>query len=554
MRSHANYRLWRGRLLAGLVALVAAAVVSVASGWPPSPEVHDEFSYLLAGDTFAGGRLANPTHPLWEHFESFHVLQVPAYASKYPPGTGLLLALGQILTGFPIVGIWIGFAFMCMATAWALEAWVPPRWARWGGLTCAVWFAGAHAEVGEWVRGYWPGPLAALGGALLLGAAGRARSATPSSLVMLSALGGVGLAILANTRPFEGLLVGVALTVPILRWAVRQSVRGDRRLLARAVLPATLVVVSTFALMGYYNFRVTGRITRTPYAEYESQYASSPLLWGSSRRVLKNYRNAAMQCFYVAEAGYLSTRAPVRVRLAEFWIRTERLRSAFLPLFALPLLLAVPLMIRYDRPTLPLAALASLSVALALTPFSLSPRYVAPAIPAYFVMLTMAARRLRAWRPRGRLLGRFLLRFVQAWVLLSFAGTAIGLVLVRAKRAEKWPLQRSSMAQRLEGIPGRDVVLVSYGPRHVTGFEWVYNSADVDGAPVVWARSLGWKRDSALLTYFSDRRAWRLHLANDAGPYELQPLVPSVEQGDSLAWFDGRRVQQRCAVPPGMTR
>ena len=130
----------------------------------PVPAVHDEFAYLLAVDTFASGRITNPTHPMWVHFETFHVLQRPSYQAKYPPGQGAFLAIGMLL-GHPAYGVWLGIALAAAATCWALAALLPLGWA----FLMPLCFLANGPVFAGWGQTYWGGGVAMAGGALFFG-------------------------------------------------------------------------------------------------------------------------------------------------------------------------------------------------------------------------------------------------------------------------------------------------------------------------------------------------------------------------------------------------
>ncbi|MHC4177349.1 MAG: hypothetical protein ACYSWU_07575 [Planctomycetota bacterium] len=496
----------------GLVAGMVAMTISLIRD--PAPIGHDEQSYLLAADTFYHGRLTNPTHATWKHFESFHVIHQPTYASKYPPGQGMVLALGQVLTGRPMAGVWISTALAAAATCWMLQGWLPGRWALLGGAIVALHVAIQLA----WGQSDWGGNVAMVGGALLLGSLPRLRqNPEPCAAVLMAC----GMVILANSRPYEGLVMSLPVALALI---VRFS--GKRRpplatVARKVVLPAAIVLFVAGAAMAYYNLRITGDPLKMPYRVHEETYMVAPVFLWQSLRPEPIYRHEMMRFGYTEGPtsafldqqdlfGLLRYKGPRAVRyLLHFFLR---------PILIVPLL-ALPWILRKRSMWFVIAAL-SFAWAASLAPTWLLPHYLAPAIPLLFLLVVQGIRRLRRLTWGGRCVGG---------LGVSGIGVLYALILIlsvchyAASERTGIARHRPRLLAQLMRTPGRHLVVVRYAPEHTASMndEWVYNAADIDAAKVVWAREMGPARDRELFDYFKDRRGWLL-LA-DAQPPRLLP-------------------------------
>lgn len=505
----------RAGLLIALTAFCLSLALSCLARWP-QPVIGDEFSYVLAADTFAHGRATNLAHPLWPHFESLHILQQPTYASKYPPAQGLMLAAGQVVTGWPIAGAWLGVALACAGVYWMLRAWVGPRGALLGGLLAAI-----HPMVLEWGQNFWGGAAAMLGGALVLGALRRMWRRPRSREGWLL---GCGLAILANSRPFEGLVLSLILLAATMMQLIKRRKISRPQLVLRGTVPAMIVLAVAGAAMLHYNRRVTGNPFKMPYVLHEETYAVAPAFVFQSPRPEPNYRHAVMRDFYT---GYALESYAVQRSFTGFLVKgivrkVRILVRAYLSIFALSVpLLALLFIRRRDRMRRLAFALTAIFVVLLLAETWMLPHYAAPGAGLVFILGVCNLRDLRAWRPCRRRVGLWLARGSVVLSLLTVLN--LGVLLARSDRTEwAWAARRAQLESELEQRGGQHLILVHYSPAHVSHQEWVYNRADIDAASVVWAREMGAAEDARLREYFKDRQVWRLEA--DAAQPVLLPL------------------------------
>ena len=380
----------------------------------PQPGVHDEFSYLLAADTFLEGRLTNPTHPFWQHFESIHIIQEPSYASKYQPGQGLLLAGGTLLGGIPIAGAVLGTALASAAVCWMLGGWLPNRWALVGGLCVAF----NHAIVLHWTLSYWGGALPMIGGALMFGALPRLLRNPRIRDALLLATGAI---VLAATRPYEGLIVGLSVAA-VLSWQLFLKPRFPWRItVPKIVFPAAAVLATGLAGLATYNAAVTGSPWVLPYSVHEATYGYSPLFLWQSPGEQPTYRHPEIRDY---QAGwgfqdYLQQRSLLgflRAKIAGM----GNLGAFFLGVpLAMPLL-ALPWLTRSRRLRLAGAGLALFLLAEMAVPW-MYPHYYAAIAPLLLLIVVECLRLLRAQARKFPAM-RYAVPAVVAWqvALLGF--------------------------------------------------------------------------------------------------------------------------------------
>lgn len=537
-------------LAAGIAAALPMVVRLVLLPVFPFPQaaVHDEFSNLLAGDTLAHGRVANPTPLYWQHFETEYELLQPTYASQYQPGQGLALAAGQIIAGHPWWGVWFSTGVLFAVLVWALVAIMPARWALFGSVIAALQFG----IFGFWMNSYFGGSVPAIAGALVFGSLARqpmrrpqATAIGPRKSVQLAIICGVGLCLLFATRPAEGLIWLVAAIFCYGPLAKREA-RRERL----ALVSLTLIVIAGLSSLAIYNQRVTGHAAVPPYLLYRHLYGTPQSYWWQPAVMVSHFDYPELEANYRDQLRYWRRRYSASALWDASW---RRLRD-FWRFFIGPLLTPAALAFIVSRKRVRLRFWLWVSLAFVLdhaTYHAWYPQQSASETVLIVLFVVEGWRHLEVWR-RERRVGLALSGTLSACLLITVLMLGMGLwVRTFSARFSKsteqilsalvpGPRVRDRVVRSLEKRPGKHLVFVHYGPRHPWYDEWVFNGADLQSAQIIFSRMWTPGSDLALARSMPDRDIW---LADPDGPVPLVRIGPD----DLLAFwqtetkYDARR-------------
>ena len=496
----------------------------------PHPFSPNDFSFLLASNTFASGRLTNPTPAMWVHFETFHVTMKPTYMSMYFPAQGLVLAAGKVLFGQPWYGLLCASALMCAAICWMLQAWLPPTWALLGGLL-AILRLGLFSY---WINTYHSGgSIAALGGALLLGALPRFMKDVRLGYSLLFA---TGVVLLLLSRPYEGILLCLPVAAVLGRWIFFGKNRPATAVLLQKSAAPLALIVAALAWMGYYDYRAFGSPLTPPYTINRATYAMAPYYVWQPQRPEPAYHHKVMRDFYYHDEMTAFNKGH---SLTGFVLQSVRKAISTIVFFAGLALVPPLVMLRrvlLDRRIRFLVVAVFVLTAGMIIEIFLLPHYLAPFTAAFYAIGLQCMRHLRVWKPSGQPVGTALVRLM---VTVCFVLAALRLYAEPLHlRLAEWPssewngswygpgpfgLERARIEASLEQLPGKQLVIVRYSASHEPLDEWVYNAPDIDRSKVVWAREMDGASNLELIRYYKDRKVWLVE--PDDEPPTLSPYM-----------------------------
>lgn len=506
----------------------------------PHPICPNDFSSLLAADTFALGRLTSPTPAMWVHFESIHITMKPTYMSMYFPGEGLALAAAKVLTGHPWFAILCASALMCAAICWMCQAWLPPGWALLGGFIAVLRIGLFSYWVNTFTGG---GGIAAFSGALVLGALPRLMRRGNSKYAICMA---IGISLLLLTRPYEGLLLCLPVLFVLGKWAlIGKNKPAPAVLFRRAALPL-LLIFGAGAWMGYYDYRAFGNPLTPPYKVDRATYAMAPYYVWQSARPQPHYRHAVLQNFY----GNYELEAWKRIHSWKgFFPETLEKLVRGIWFFAGWALLPPIIMLRrlfFDRRVRFLLLCILILMTGMVVEIYFIPHYIAPFTAAIYVLGLQAMRHLRVWKPLDKTVGLTMVRFA-ATICVLMAGVRLFAAPLHLELLE-WPAaawsgnwygpgpfgwQRAQLETRLERLPGKQLVIVRYDlSKHEALNEWVYNAPDIDQSNVIWAREMDPAENLELINYYKGRNVWLVQ--PDTNPLQLLPYPLPTQESASL--------------------
>ena len=484
----------------------------------PTPVMLDEFSYLVGADTFAHGRLTNPTPPMWVHFETFHVNMQPTYHSMYPPAQAAALALGEKLTGIPWTGVLLTTALMCGAIYWMLAGWLPAPWAWLGGVFVVL----RYSTFSYWMNSYFGGSVAALGGALILGAIVRMREEVRWGWAFLLA---TGLILLGFSRPLEGLCFSIPVVIAFAVMLIRKRLLFDKATAIRLV-PAFALLLSGFVFLLFYNWRTTLHPWLMPYLLNLREYHVSNPFFFQKPNPIPQYRHEVMRSFYILHdlPDVLKLRSESPAYLMQ--VKSGVYYASFLWPFLLLVASGLYSMWRSGL-RIVLLSVALLATDLLLQIWPGHAHYAAPATGAFVLMVLYSLRHLRNFHGRWAVHAS---RSIAILTALSMASPVVEClrdpfsihpIFVNSEWRQPeasfsmgidlaLPLQieRQQLQADLEHRAGKHLVIVHHPYHDVPSVDWIYNEADLDSAKVIWARDMGYLKNQELLNYYHDRQVW----------------------------------------------